>query len=432
MTGPLTAGDREHFWAQTQEFFDDVDREDSGAGLAAHPDDPGALVDHPDVNDTPPTGDPGEQPPIRLPKPGGQSSSSQPPRNGGDTAHTGHNGCETSEESRCSAVELAPADVYSAEPPQRSGGDDGRNDVHTDADPAAPPAPDAPEVPTAQPTSAELALTDTKETETKPPAAARYNKKIAAGFVAATALAALVASGALMVMRTEPHVAETDHTAGLTTQISVVAAPTTTAGAGDRDAAIPYTATSVGCLPGSTAAQAAASPDPTQAWVCVTGGNAGQYVVLNLGRSMLINAVSLTPGWVGTDTSGADQWHQHRVATRVQWSFNDSPPTVIAQDTGSVHGEATKALPERGVLASRVILLIQETARAPADAAPTTSPAPTSSGLFDDILGPPATEPPPPGSAGAMPGVTGDQARTDPADNSFAISSIKIFGHPPQ
>jgi len=427
MTGPLTAGDREHFWAQTQEFLDDVDREDS-AGLAAHPDDPGAVVDRPDVNDTPPTVDPGEQPPIRLPKPGGQSSSSQPPRNGGDAAHSGHEG--VSEEHLCGAEYFAAADVYSAEPAPRSGADEGRHDVHTDADPAAPPAPDPPEVP--QLASGELALTDTKETDTKPAAAARYNKKIAAGFIAATALAALVASGALMGMRTEPHVAETDHTGGSTTQISVVAAPTTTAGAGDRDAAIPYTATSVGCLPGSTAAQAAASPDPTQAWVCVTGGNAGQYVVLNLGRSMLINAVSLTPGWVGTDTSGADQWHQHRVATRVQWSFNDSPPTVIAQETGSVHGEAAKALPERGVLASRVILLIQETARAPADAAPTTRPAPTSSGLVGDILGPPATEPPPPGSTGAMPGVTGDPARTDPADNSFAISSIKIFGHPPQ
>lgn len=423
MTGPLT--DREHFWAQTQEFLDDVDREDSRVGLAAHCDEPGSLVAHLDVTDAASNADPGGQPRTRLPNPGGRCDSSPPSCSAG-APHSGHHSVDPSGQSRCSAVDLAPVDL--GEPTQPCVGDEDQDDIHTDADPAL----DAGEVPATQSASGELALTDTKQTDTAPAARGRYNKKIAAGFVAATAVAALVASGALMAMRTEPHVAQTDHTGGTTTQLSVVTAPTTTAGVGDHDAAIPYTATSVGCLPGSTAAQAAASPDPTQAWVCVTGGNAGQYVVLNLGRSMLITAVSLTPGWVGTDTSGADQWHQHRVATRVQWSFNDSPPTALTQDTASVHGEATKALPERGVLASRVILLIQETARAPTDAASTTSPAPAGSGLFGDILGPVATAPPPEGSTQTPPAVTGDAARTDPADNSFAVSSIKIFGHPPQ
>lgn len=427
MTGPLT--DREHFWAQTQEFFDDVDREDSTVGLAAHCDEPGSLVAHLDVTDTAPTADPCKQPRTRLPNPRGRSDSS-PPSCSARAPHSGHHNVDPSGQSGCSAVDLAPVDLDARDPTQPCIGDEDQDDVHTDADPAVHPALDAPEVPATQPASGERALTDTKQTDTAPAAGARYNKKIAAGFVAATAIAALVASGALMAMRTEAHVAQTEHTGAPTTQLSVVTAPTTSAGVGDHDATIPYTATSVGCLPGSTAAQAAASPDPTQAWVCVTGGNAGQYVVLTLGRSMLITAVSLTPGWVGTDTSGADQWHQHRVATRVQWSFNDSPPTTLTQDTASVHGEATKALPERGVLASRVILLIQETARAPADAAPTTSPAPAGGGLFGDILG---SVPPPPGdSTQPQPAVTGDASRSDPADNSFAISSIKIFGHPPQ
>lgn len=264
----------------------------------------------------------------------------------------------------------------------------------------------------------------------------RYNKRIAVAFVAATAVAALVASGALLSMRSDPHTSDPTRPAQPNAGLSVVAAPpSTTPAADNQDATIPYTAMSVGCLPGSTAAQSVAGPDSTQAWVCVTGGNVGQYLVLNLGRSMVITAMSITPGWVGADASGADQWHQHRVLTRVQWSFNDTPPTVVPQETGSVHGEATKPMPTRGVLASRIILLVQETGRAPADTAPTTSPAPGGGGgLIGEVLGPPAApaEPAPTSSTLALPGLPVDQSHTDPADNTFAVSSIKIFGHPPQ
>ena len=220
------------------------------------------------------------------------------------------------------------------------------------------------------------------------------------------------------------------------TRLSVLAAPSSTTPAPDnQDSTIPYTATSVGCLPGSTAAQSVAGPDSTQAWVCVTGGNVGQYLVLNLGRSMVITAVSITPGWVGADASGADQWHQHRVLTRVQWSFNDTPPTVVPQETASVHGEATKPMPTRGVLASRIIMLVQETGRAPADITPTTTAAPGGGGgLIGEVLGPPAApaDPAPTSSTPALPGLPADPSHTDPADNTFAVSSIKIFGHPPQ
>ena len=267
--------------------------------------------------------------------------------------------------------------------------------------------------------------------------APRYNKKIAAGFAAATVVATLLVSGALLAMRSDPHTSDSSQPAHPSTRLSVLAAPsTTTAAPGNQDSAIPYTATSVGCLPGSTAAQSVAGPDSTQAWVCVTGGNVGQYLVLNLGRSMLITAVSITPGWVGADASGADQWHQHRVLTRVQWSFNDSPPTVVPQETASVHGEATKPMPARGVLASRIIMLVQETGRAPADITPTTTAVPGGGGggLIGEVLGPPAApaDPAPTSSTPALPGLPPDSSHTDPADNTFAVSSIKIFGHPPQ
>ncbi|SOJ57028.1 hypothetical protein MSIMFB_04506 [Mycobacterium simulans] len=264
----------------------------------------------------------------------------------------------------------------------------------------------------------------------------RYNKNIAGGFAAATVAATLIASGALLAMRSDPHTSEPSQPAQPNTRLSVLVAPSSTTPApNNQDSTIPYTATSVGCLPGSTAAQSVAGPDSTQAWVCVTGGNVGQYLVLNLGRSMVVTAVSITPGWVGADASGADQWHQHRVLTRVQWSFNDTPPTVVPQETASVHGEAAKPMPTRGVLASRIIMLVQETGRAPADTTPTTSPAPgAGGGLIGEILGTPAApaDPAPTSSTPALPGLPADQSHTDPADNTFAVSAIKIFGHPPQ
>lgn len=277
---------------------------------------------------------------------------------------------------------------------------------------------------------------DNADTAAEATRAPRYNKRIAAGFAAATAVATVVVTGAMLAMRSAPHTTDPDHAALPHTRLSVVAAPPSTIPTADnQDAAIPYTATSVGCLPGSTAAQSVAGPASTQAWVCVTGGNVGQYLVLNLGRSMVVTAVSVTPGWVGADASGADQWHQHRVLTRVQWSFNDTPPTVVPQETGSVHGEATKPMPARGVLASRIVLLVQETGRAPADITPTTTPAPGGGGgIIGEVLGPPAApaDPAPTSSTPALPGLPADQAHTDPADNTFAVSSIKIFGHPPQ
>lgn len=258
----------------------------------------------------------------------------------------------------------------------------------------------------------------------------RFNKRIAVGFVGATVLTGVLAAGAMLAMRSGPHTAATDHLApapGRSSASTPLAAPTSTATPEGTDPPVPYTATAVGCLPGSTAAQSAAGADPTQAWVCVTGGNVGQYVRLNLGRTMIITAACVAPGWVGKDASGADQWHQHRVLTRVQWSFNDSPPTVVPKDTGSVHGDACQPMPNHGVLASTVLMLVQETGRAPADVAASTPTPTVDGGPVGQILGTPA-EPAPSGDPAAPP----DQSHTDVADNSFASSSITLFGHPPQ
>lgn len=306
--------------------------------------------------------------------------------------------------------------------------DPAASDDHPDQPGVDDPAEDGAPTGASQTAGDDPSQTSASQTSAHPP---RYNKAIVGGFIVATVIATLAVSGALLAMRAGPHTADGDHSSRPSTRLSVISAPTTSAVApgGGQDSPIPYTATAVGCLPGSTTAQSVAGSDPTQAWVCVHGGTVGQYLVLELGRTTVITAVSITPGWVGANTSGADQWLQHRVLTRVQWSFNDTPPTVVSQETRSVHGEAPQPIPGRGVLASRIIVLIQDTGRAPADAPSTASTPPRPGGLFGDVLGTPAPASAPPSTA-AAPSMPADQ--TDPADNTFAVSAVKIFGHPPQ
>jgi hypothetical protein len=257
--------------------------------------------------------------------------------------------------------------------------------------------------------------------------APRFNKAVAVAFAVATATATVAVTTILLGMRAEPHTS--GEPASPTTQISVLPAPPapppTDAGG---DAPIPYTA-SASCLPGSTAAQAVAGDDPSRAWVCVRGGVDGQVLTIDLGRTMVITAVSITPGWVGADASGTDQWPAHRVVTRVQWIFNDDAATVVTQHTGNVRGEAVQAIPHRGVLASKITAIILETARAPADSAPTTTTA-APGGLLDPILGPPPA-PPSDTPVPPLPDTTEAQP-ADPADNTFAVSAVKVLGHPPQ
>jgi hypothetical protein len=403
MTGQTA--DRERVWTETQQWLDDLDRDDAGADFAAAP------ADLDDIGERLPT----QQPPT------------------GNDAELGHDELASAtpdyDDAAAQADDTA-VDLDGGDPAPAGGDVDDLDPAADRDDDPSPPAGPADTNPCDADDHTDIALND--HSAARP---ARYNRSIALGFAAATVVATLVVAGALMAMRSGPRTASPDHSAGPSTQVSVAAAPTTTGpGSTNTDSPIPYTATAVGCLPGSTAAQSVSGPDSTQAWVCVHGGNIGQYLVLNLGATMVITAVSITPGWVGTDPSGADQWQQHRILTRVQWSFNDTPPTVVPQDTGTVHGDAVKPMPDHGVLASRVIMLVQETGRAPADTAPTPSAGPAPGGLFDGVLGPPPlpAEPPPASTTRALPGLPDDQSRTDPADNTFAVSSIKIFGHPPQ
>lgn len=203
------------------------------------------------------------------------------------------------------------------------------------------------------------------------------------------------------------------------------AAPTPLAAeAAGMDRPLPFTA-AANCPAGSTSAQTLAGADPTNAFVCVRDLIDGQVIRLDLTKTYVITAISITPGWVGKDSSGVSQWSQHRVVTRVQYAFNDTDHTMIVQDTGNVHGEAVQ--PVKHVLASKITMLILQTSRPPAE---TASPSPTpglgssGGGLFGD----PGTDPSLPPTPAPLMGMSGP-ATTDPVDATFAISRLKIIGH---
>jgi len=279
----------------------------------------------------------------------------------------------------------------------------------------------------------------------KPDTPARFSKPMVIGFVAATAAVAIVVSAAMVAMKPSRTVVS-DQASASAPQVAVVAAPAPSAPAAPNtglDGPIPFQA-SADCPPGSTAAQAVAGTTPNRAWVCVRDGADGQVLTLDLGRPMKITAISIVPGWVGTDNAGADQWLQHRVVTRVTWILiNGNQRVAVPQNTGNVHGEAVQQMPgdgpDRGVLASQILMIVQQTSRAPADT-PAPSPGPTAGapggGPLPDILGAPlGASPSTPPTADAPPiggGPGADSANGDPADNTFAVSSIKVIGHLPQ
>jgi hypothetical protein len=157
--------------------------------------------------------------------------------------------------------------------------------------------------------------------------------------------------------------------------------------------------------------------------VCVRGAQGatvdGQVLHVDFGRSQVLSAVSITPGWVAKTPGEKDEWLQHRVVRRVQYIFNDTDRTVVTQDTGNAHGPVTTPLPHK-VLASRVTVVVLQTARPPAS-----PPATPDSG--ESIL--PDAPLPADTTASAGPDPVGESS--DPVDATFAISALKFLGHEP-
>lgn len=289
---------------------------------------------------------------------------------------------------------------------------------------STPPS-DAPDDPPTEPVDLDLDGDDEG-------AAPRLDHRIAWGFgglVTAAVVATLVA--AVAFYSHDDRASRSQDAAAEPRPVAV--APTTPAPPGPTvtpgpDRPLPYTADAQGsCAPGSTPAQTMSGSDPRNAFVCVRSGGDGQTLTLDLGRTYVITAIALTPGWVGLDASGVSQWSQHRVVTLVQYQFDDPDRTLVTQDTRNVHGEAVQ--PVKHVLASKVRLLIRQTSRPPAEPRTTSAPAPGETGLLPDVFGdaaPTLTLPIP--AADPLPG-TSPNGNGDPVDATFAIGGLKILGH---
>ncbi|EFG78685.1 hypothetical protein HMPREF0591_1416 [Mycobacterium parascrofulaceum ATCC BAA-614] len=225
-----------------------------------------------------------------------------------------------------------------------------------------------------------------------------------------------------------------------------------------QDQAVPFTPSSDSCTPDDASGEQPAARSPLaltdtttdSAWVCGRGPQEsrldGQVLHVQFicdpsrpksACSYMLNALSITPGWVAKTQGGKDDWLQHRVVTRVQFNFFNGNQLVddpLPVDTHSVHGPVSVTLPRR-ILVSRVDVIILHTERPPANPLPS-SPAPTPgstgteqppTGLVDSVLGPAGPQPASPPPADPAGGASG----SDPVDATFAISQLQFFGHAP-
>jgi hypothetical protein len=228
-----------------------------------------------------------------------------------------------------------------------------------------------------------------------------------------------------------------------------IPAPTTPAPpAPQPDQALPFRARTDSCTADGGTAEQLASRSPQaltdtgtdSAWVCGRGPQEsfvnGQvlHVEYTCGPSRpesacsyMLNSVSVTSGWVAKTPGGTDEWLQHRVVTALQFNFfngNQLAADPFRLETHSIHGPVAANLP-KGILASRVDVIILHTARPPAAPLTTaTGPTPPVDG------GQPATG----DFLGSLPGVPAQSAgadENDPVDATFAISQMQFYGHSP-
>lgn len=286
------------------------------------------------------------------------------------------------------------------------------------------------------PASAERDAPPTPITSVGPeePIDANAGAKKTAAVLGAGLLAAVVAIVAALTgfgHRDEPAVADT----APSVPMRASAAPTQSVPPPpDSDQSVPFIA-SANCPAGSTSAQALTDTAGDSAWVCVRGAPGGQVdgqvLHIDLGRSYLLTAVSVTPGWVAKTPGGKDEWLAHRVVTRLQYIFNDDDRTILTQDTGNAHGPVTTPLPHR-VLASRVTVVVLQTSRPPASPPPNPAQAASAEpGFLDSVLGAANGPAPSDVTETSAPGDPAEQLTGDPVDFTFAVAAMKFFGHQP-
>lgn len=218
--------------------------------------------------------------------------------------------------------------------------------------------------------------------------------------------------------------------------VAVSAAPRTSAAPLTPDQAIPFTAAAPGCKGGSTPAQSLSDSTGDSPWVCVRGTPDeqadGQVIHIDFRCdavrpasicSYLVTSVSVTPGCVAATPGGHDEWLTHRVVSKLQYNFynGNELADILTQDTGNVHGPASAEL-RRPVLASRVVVIVLQTARPPASPlnGTTTTAAQPQSGPVDPAHD--TTDAAVPAPASTV---------SDPVDAAFAVSAMQFFGHLP-
>lgn len=261
-------------------------------------------------------------------------------------------------------------------------------------------------------------------------------KRTAVWLGAAVFAASVLIVGAFTLFSSTSH--RVDQTAALPAwhPAAISAAPRTSLAPAPPDQAIPFTAAAPGCKSGSTSAQSLSASTGDLPWVCVRGTPDeqadGQVLRVDFRCdaarpasvcSYLVTSVSVTPGSVPATAGAHDGWLAHRVVSRLQYNFynGNELADILTQDTGNVHGPATAGL-RRPVLASRVVVIVLQTARPPASPLPGTNTAAgqPQPGLVDS--GPDTSDTPVP----ALPSTV-----TDPVDAAFAVSGMQFFGHQP-
>jgi hypothetical protein len=217
---------------------------------------------------------------------------------------------------------------------------------------------------------------------------------------------------------------------------AVSAAARTSLAPAPPDQAIPFTAAAPGCKSGSTSAQSLSASTGDSPWVCVRGTPDeqadGQVLHVDFRCdavrpasvcSYLVTSASVTPGSVPATAGAHDGWLAHRVVSRLQYNFynGNELADILTQDTGNVHGPATAGL-RRPVLASRVVVIVLQTARPPVSPlpSPNTAAGQPQPGLVD---------PRPEAADTTVPALP--STATDPVDAAFAVSGMQFFGHSP-
>jgi hypothetical protein len=125
------------------------------------------------------------------------------------------------------------------------------------------------------------------------------------------------------------------------------------------DGVLQPTSVAAECPSGSSRPELALSADPKDAWICVRAqGIDGAILTLTFRRPVVITEVSLVPGFNYVEASGVDRWTEHRLPTKLLWTFNDD--TELIQDIVPARTGATMKV--NAIATQSISLTVMQTA----------------------------------------------------------------------